>query len=69
MDGLPITGKEEYLSEGISIRFDGYQLWLSSNRYDKDEVALNSQAFQKMIEWIDQYSKLREYLYGVKDVL
>ncbi len=68
MDGLPKINEESYIGDGVYIRFDGFQLWLRTNRFGNDEaIALEPIAFQKLIEWLDEYDKLRQYMYGVND--
>jgi len=65
---LPKINQRRYLSEGVSVRFDGYQLLLSSDHFARDdEVSLTPDGVQKLIEWINEHDKLRQYMYGVNE--
>jgi len=64
MDGLPKIGESFQIGQDADISFDGFQIWLS---VDGAAVRLNPVVFQKMLCWIDDYEKLRQYMYGVND--
>ena len=55
MDDYP----QVYLGDGVYARFDGYQIWLSTQRSDSrtDSVALDPAVYAKLVEYV---AKLKE---------
>jgi hypothetical protein len=62
MEGLPKIGESFQIGSDTDVSFDGFQIWLA---IDGKAIGINPVVFQKMLCWIDDYDRLRQYMYGV----
>lgn len=48
----------EYLGDGVSVRFDGYQLWLSTPRESgTHEIALEPSVYENLVQYVERLKK------------
>lgn len=53
---MPLEPPEfkDYLGDGVYVRFDGYQIWVSADRYGMlHEVALEPAVFEKLRQYVE----------------